>query len=148
MQLADLYPFEPPTITFENRIYHPNIDLKTGTVCLNVLSSAWTPIYSKFQLNFDDLLINCIFFCSPTDLTNIFEHFLPQLLAYPNGGDPVHGDAAALFLDNREHFNERVKRYVTKFASEDNEPEAVVVPPTPEEDEESSDLSELSDDDS
>ncbi|CAF4793369.1 unnamed protein product [Rotaria sp. Silwood1] len=59
-------------------------------------------------------------FKSPSiDLTNIFESFLPQLLAYPNPVDPLNGDAAALFLHKPEDYKKKVREYVQRFATAD-----------------------------
>lgn len=44
-----------------------------------------------------------------TDLINVFEVFLPQLLLYPNPTDPLNGEAAALMMRDREHYEQKVK---------------------------------------
>jgi peroxin-4 len=37
------YPLSPPSIRFVTPICHPNVDFKTGEICLDTLKTAWTP---------------------------------------------------------------------------------------------------------
>lgn len=52
-----------------------------------------------------------------SDLLNVFEVFLPQLLLYPNANDPLNGAAASLYLRDQASFNSTVKAHVAKHAS-------------------------------
>lgn len=54
----------------------------------------------------------------PTDLLNIFEVFLPQLLLYPNPSDPLNGDAASLMMKDRKQYDQKVRgksKYIIHF---------------------------------
>lgn len=44
-----------------------------------------------------------------TDMINIFEVFLPQLLRYPNPNDPLNGEAAALLMRHPKEYEVKVK---------------------------------------
>jgi len=88
VELPDQYPYKSPSIGFVNRIFHPNIDEMSGSVCLDVINQTWSPMY---------------------DMVNIFEVFLPQLLRYPNPTDPLNGEAAALMMRDETSYNAKVK---------------------------------------
>ncbi|KAJ5983554.1 ubiquitin-conjugating enzyme h [Penicillium waksmanii] len=103
VELPDQYPYKSPSIGFVNRIFHPNIDELSGSVCLDVINQTWSPMY---------------------DMINIFEVFLPQLLRYPNPSDPLNGEAAALMMREPKAYEAKVKEYVSKYASKEAVDEA------------------------
>ncbi|RKO89412.1 ubiquitin-conjugating enzyme E2 8 [Blyttiomyces helicus] len=98
VELPDQYPYKSPSIGFMNKIFHPNIDELSGSVCLDVINQTWSPMF---------------------DMINIFEVFLPQLLRYPNPTDPLNGEAAALLMREPTSYEQKVRDYVTRYATKE-----------------------------
>lgn len=42
-------------------------------------------------------------------LVNIFDIFLPQLLTYPNAGDPLNPDAGGLMLRDKTKYEAKIR---------------------------------------
>ncbi|SCU91225.1 LAME_0E11716g1_1 [Lachancea meyersii CBS 8951] len=98
VELPDNYPYKSPSIGFVNKIYHPNIDSASGSICLDVINSTWSPLY---------------------DLLNIIEWMIPGLLKEPNGSDPLNNEAATLQLKNKELYDQKIREFIDKYATED-----------------------------
>ncbi|GAB7350420.1 hypothetical protein MBLNU459_g1032t1 [Dothideomycetes sp. NU459] len=46
IQIPPAYPNAPPTIRFVTPICHPNVHFKTGEICLDLLKTSWSPVYT------------------------------------------------------------------------------------------------------
>ncbi|AJU55195.1 Ubc8p [Saccharomyces cerevisiae YJM1478] len=98
VELPDNYPYKSPSIGFVNKIFHPNIDIASGSICLDVINSTWSPLY---------------------DLINIVEWMIPGLLKEPNGSDPLNNEAATLQLRDKKLYEEKIKEYIDKYATKE-----------------------------
>lgn len=84
------YPFTPPKVRFKTNILHVNID--KNEICLDILKDKWSP----------SLTIGKVLLC------------ITALLGSPNPDDPLNGETARLYLDNREMFNKRATEIMKK----------------------------------
>lgn len=78
MDFPESYPYAPPTIHFTTPCFHPNISLRTGAVCLDVLSEQWSAV-----LTVPSVLLS-----------------LQSLLNEPNTKSPLNAEAATLWGDH------------------------------------------------
>ncbi|GKT33405.1 ubiquitin-conjugating enzyme E2 D2-like [Aduncisulcus paluster] len=89
------YPFRPPKVVFETRVFHPNIR-ESGEICLDILRpKEWAPC-----LNISKVLISI---CS--------------LLTDPNPADPLNTEAAELMQKDKKKYEEKVREYVESYAT-------------------------------
>ncbi len=80
-----------------------------------MVAHVWCACFSCLFRKLDSHALN-----PSSELINIFESFLPQLLRYPNPADPLNGEAAALLMRSPEAYSAKVKDYVRRFAKKED----------------------------
>ncbi|KAJ2798088.1 hypothetical protein H4R20_004946 [Coemansia guatemalensis] len=98
------YPFEPPTMCFQSRMWHPNI-YKDGKVCISILhkpeeddmgyehiDERWSPAQSVHSV-----LLSVI-----------------GMLGSPNDESPANVDAAKMLREDRKAYKREVQRCVER----------------------------------
>ena len=98
------YPLSPPTMRFVSELFHPNI-YADGRVCISILhpagedplgyessSERWSPVQS-----IEKILISVV-----------------SMLAEPNDESPANVDAAKMYREERNKFNDIARKSVRK----------------------------------
>ncbi len=82
LKIPEDYPKSPPKAAFRTRIWHPNVEEKTGHVCVDTLKKDWEP-----KLTLRDVLIT-----------------VSCLLIHPNPDSALNATAGHLLQDDFDHF--------------------------------------------
>ncbi|RKO90393.1 ubiquitin-conjugating enzyme/RWD-like protein [Blyttiomyces helicus] len=94
IQIGNDYPFRPPKMKFDTKVYHPNISSQTGAICLDILKDNWSPV-----LTLKTALIS-----------------LRSLLSDPAPNDPQDAQVASHYLRDRAGFNAEARRWTASYA--------------------------------
>ncbi|OHS95430.1 Ubiquitin-conjugating enzyme family protein [Tritrichomonas foetus] len=93
MTIPQQYPSSPPSIKFETKIYHPNIN-DDGTICLEQLKTDWKPNYT---------------------LKHAIE-FIYSLMANPNWDSPLVASIGAQHEKDPAAFEQTAREWTETYA--------------------------------
>merc|ERR1712083_582245 len=94
IQIPTDYPYNPPKMKFDTKIWHPNISSQTGAICLDVLGKEWSP-----ALTIRTALLS-----------------IQALLSAPEPTDPQDAQVADMYKNNRAEFDQTAKHWTESFA--------------------------------
>ena len=97
MQFPTDFPLKPPKFIFQTKIFYPNID-SDGVVSVDILRANWSPALQKFA--------------------NII-YSVQSLLDDPNADEFVNKEAAKLYKENKDAYENTVKEWTFKYANFD-----------------------------
>lgn len=94
IELPEDYPFAPPKMRFNTKVWHPNVSSANGAICLDILKDNWSP-----ALTIRTALLS-----------------LQALLSAPEPDDPQDAVVAKQYLNKRDEFNGQAKYWTECYA--------------------------------
>ncbi|KAK9329469.1 P-loop containing nucleoside triphosphate hydrolase protein [Lipomyces starkeyi] len=102
-----VYPFKPPRMKFDTKVYHPNISSQTGAICLDILKDTWSPV-----LTLKASLIS-----------------LQSLLTSPEPSNPQDAEVAKHYMADRRGFDNTARYWAKVYAGADGGTAATATTP-------------------
>jgi ubiquitin-conjugating enzyme E2 S len=81
------FPHTPPRGFFLTKLYHPNVDISTGAICVNTLKKDWTPDTSVSHVL---AVIRCL-----------------MIIPFPESS--LNDEAGKLFMESYEEYSKRAR---------------------------------------
>eukprot|EP00920_Eleutheroschizon_duboscqi_P001184 GHVT01002760.1.p4 GENE.GHVT01002760.1~~GHVT01002760.1.p4 ORF type:complete len:129 (+),score=23.10 GHVT01002760.1:873-1259(+) len=81
-------------MSFDTKIWHPNISSQTGLICLDILGPEWSP-----ALTIRTALLS-----------------IQALLAAPEPDDPQDAQVASMYKSNRQEFDRTARMWTQNYA--------------------------------
>ena len=93
-KFPESYPFKPPGIKFETKIYHPNVNKDNGEICQDVYEKDWLPTKK---------------------VSGVCQLIISMLMA-PNIDSPVEVSIAEEYRNNKAAFMKNAQEWTQKYA--------------------------------
>jgi len=94
IEIPATYPFAPPKMRFDTKVWHPNVSSANGAICLDILKNEWSP-----ALTLRTALLS-----------------LQALLSCPNPDDPQDAQVATMYKNDRKQFEATAKFWTETYA--------------------------------
>ncbi|KAI1336338.1 putative ubiquitin carrier protein [Xylariaceae sp. FL0016] len=101
VKIPSEYPFRPPVMKFDTKVWHPNVSSQTGAICLDTLSTAWSPV-----LTVKSTLLS---------LQSLFES--------PEPKDPQDAEVARMMTNDPEGFKKKAHEWAVIHAGAPENPQ-------------------------
>jgi ubiquitin-conjugating enzyme (huntingtin interacting protein 2) len=90
------YPFQPPKMSFQTKVWHPNISSVTGAICLDTLKGEWTP-----ALTIRTALLSVL-----------------ALFTAANPTDPQDHVVAKQYMSDHAEFEKKAREWTMEYAAQ------------------------------